>query len=192
MNLNTTLNQLKEKTIEIMNILSIDVRQNVHLDGELTLNISSTLDDEVVAHYTIYSNQIFNKDLPLKMYYGKSAVEINAKFQNPLEKNDFSCDTTYVKAAIIHELVHYYQVGAFDEMHGAKYIQAKPDKSNIVDYASQKCEFEAHTVQSYYYLSIINKPNLDIILIEPNENTRNKRMIDFYNQIRGRNKFFHC
>lgn len=185
--------QLKLRTIEIMKIFSFGIRKNVAFDGPISLIENGHMSSEIVAQYRLEDKSINNTNNPFEMYYGKSVIEINSENANHIKTlNDYDPKKVYAKAAIVHELVHYYQVGEIDELYGTKYIKPKSDKSNLQEYISQRCELEAHVVQSYFYLDVLYRENLKMILqrVEKSDIIKFKIMIDTYNIVRGMNPIF--
>lgn len=115
--------------------------------------------------------EVINADDPYSMSYPGSLIAVSTEVMNilksPFDKNSFN----HIKARSIvaHELVHYYQIGTFEELHGKDYIVY--DSSNYNNYLNQRCELEAHAVQGFYYLLHTNENELDRLI--DNSDTNN-------------------
>jgi len=117
----------------------------------------------------------------LERWYVQPKIEISLLLDSIWHKEKVVSFEKYIDAngSLVHELVHYYQQTYIAE---ENYVEASVE--NWQTHIMQPQEFEAYTVESYYFLSIVNRPLLKQIFRKKHPALeRNKNLINEVNSI---------
>ncbi len=154
---------LRPITIQIMKKLGIPVRYFLHRDDPLRFIIyqsnysTATYSDSSIGVFTTYDGQpIYSQRWCFKpVIYISSTLDsiLNKKIIVSFEKS------INAKGTIIHELTHYLQQSYIKK---ENYIGGSLE--NWQSHVTQINELEAYSVDSYYFLSIINNDLLNDII----------------------------
>ncbi len=169
---------LRPITIQIMNELGIPIRYFIHRDDPLKFFIyqsnASTArysDSSISFLTTVDGEPIFSQ-----RWCFKPKIIISSTLDSILNKLKIVSFEQYVnaKGTIIHELTHYLQQSYILK---ENYIGGSLE--NWQAHITQINELEAYTVDSYYFLSIINNDLLkEIIKSEATPLNMNKKIIN--------------
>lgn len=169
---------LKAVTIQIMRQLNIPIRYFLHRDDQLKFyiyqskfNTAQYIDSSI----GVFLNNDSTPDYPSRWCY-KPEIWISNSLDSILKKQKQVSVIKYTDAlgSIIHEFTHYYQQSYIIK---EKYIEWSTEDFQI--HILQLPEFEAYTVESYFFLSVINPKILTQIMENSQQSTeRNKNIIN--------------
>lgn len=147
------IDSLKAEVLEIMSILEIPVRKNVHLDGRLQITASDMGD----VRGQFVPIMIENGHLDSSEYYYPLAwLRFHYSIVYDLQRRDTSMRYYDALSVVAHELAHYYN----------PHVAMRQSILDSIDrraYANLPVEYKATAVQGFLFLRRY-KPEL----IEPN------------------------
>jgi hypothetical protein len=141
------VDELKDETKNIMQLLQIDLRDSLQNDGTLKIEVMKSWDQHKDAGaYFNFSNSFKVVDANSNVVsYLKPEIFIRPVFDSVLkEQNDTSkIAEIYAKSILVHELTHFFQKTTYKV--GKTY--------KVVDPINDPVEKEAYAVQAFYFLT---------------------------------------
>lgn len=177
--LTKNVNNFKEQTFKIMNILSIPIRTHLEKDDSITIKLKNdfSLNAEFARNEIAFviKNGILDT---AGRWYINPYINITPPLDSIISNTIDTSKKVYNRAcvSIIHELTHYFQKTYFI----GDYFEPI-NNSDYKKYISQQIEFEAYAVSSYYYLrKFKNKKLKKIIRMKTNTNEKFKALINAF------------
>ena len=147
-----------KESYRIAKILQIPIRPNIYKDSSLIIIVDKTIPKGILncAFITGNTDDVIGDMLDTFRYYLKPKIIISNDEYRLLCKNIDTPRKIYFKAAsiLLHEMIHYLQIT--NVRNENYYTPEATDSLSMNKYCSQPIEFEAYSVQAYFFLKNFN------------------------------------
>ncbi len=171
----TVIPELIYASMEIMQILDIEIRDSLKFDGKMRVMVNRAAEGDLA--------QFIREDIRASM----SNEKIKDTYRNPaISIGKYSCqaivdrkaEALYSRSLIVHELCHYLQT--------TRERIDRIQKANLtyIEYTTEPDEFEASAVQSYFYVKEVNPDKINYLKSIPVKDRREyfELLVDVFNK----------
>ena len=152
------ISYLKKYTHRVIKKLNIQVRDSISKDGELVPIVNRNWQHAMDASFSVREGDGVGDQFSPSRYYIHSYMQLSKVLYRVLTKKSDTTLLIQLKAnsIVVHEITHYFQ-----STNEKNYIDANAD---FYGHLKQPSEFEAYSVESYYFFENYNKKVLRRIM----------------------------